>query len=172
MVARLTLGKKKYHQVESRMHEIIEQSEHIRAHLQAAVSRDSQAFTEVMNALHLPKDSPAQIETRNQALEQATLRAAEVPLEVAAWSSQILDLAVEVAETGNVNAISDAASAATLAQAAMNSAALNVRTNAATLQDQAQASRLRDQFVELDNQIERANGDLRRILIERAGLPA
>jgi glutamate formiminotransferase/formiminotetrahydrofolate cyclodeaminase len=172
MVARLTLGKKKYAPVEARMKEIIQQAEHIRAHLQEAVSRDSAAFTQVMDALHLPKDTPEQQAARKETVEKATQHAAQVPLEVVGWCGQILDLALEVAETGNVNAISDAASAAALAQAAMTSAALNVRVNAASLNNQEEASQLREQLFDLENQIERANGGLRRILVERAGLPA
>jgi glutamate formiminotransferase/formiminotetrahydrofolate cyclodeaminase len=62
-----------------------------------------------------------------------------VPLEVAERSVLALELSAEVAEKGNVNAISDAGSAGSMARAALQSASLNVRTNAASVKDKAAA---------------------------------
>ncbi len=76
MVARVTVGKKKYAEVEARMLEIIPQAESLRAELDKGVQRDADAFAAVMAALKLPKESPE----RAAALEQATLGAAQVPL--------------------------------------------------------------------------------------------
>ncbi len=47
----------------------------------------------------------------------------------------MIELAAEVAETGNANAVSDALSAAALAHAGLKAAAANVRVNMADLQD-------------------------------------
>lgn len=172
MVARLTLGKKKYAGVENRMLEIIAQAEALRTHLREAETLDSAAFEAVMAAMQLPKVTSEQQAERTRAIENATLHAARVPLDVANWAAEVLDLAVETAEIGNLNAISDAASGAALAQAALTSAALNVRINAAGLQNQNAVHRLLHEVNELDNRVERAQGELRRILAERGGIPA
>ncbi len=129
MVARLTVGKKKYADLTPRMYEIIERAEELRKSLTAAVERDSAGFAAVMDALHLPKDTPAHEEARTRAVETANLQAAVVPLEVARMAAETLMLCVELAQTANLNAISDAATGASLARAALTAAALNVRTN-------------------------------------------
>src|SRR5450759_5411186 len=83
MVARLTIGKKKYAAVEDQMKEILIQAERLRHELTAAVEEDSAAFEEVMSAFKLPKDTPNQEKTRADAIETATMLASQVPLTVA-----------------------------------------------------------------------------------------
>ncbi|HAD06702.1 MAG TPA: methenyltetrahydrofolate cyclohydrolase, partial [Anaerolineaceae bacterium] len=71
MVARLTLGKKKYEAVKDRMWAILEQAENLRTELLRNVEEDSQAFEAVMQAFKLPKDTPEQEQQRQQAIQQA-----------------------------------------------------------------------------------------------------
>ena len=139
MVARLTIGRKKYAAVEDRMRVIAAQADGLRTELSAAVERDAQAFEGVLAAVRLPKATEAEQATRQVTLEHATLQAAAVPLDVARQAAQVIELAAEVAETGNANAISDALSAATLAHAGLKAAAANVRVNMAELQDASAA---------------------------------
>ncbi len=141
MVARLTLGKKKYADVEAQMQSVLESADKLRADLTAAVQDDSAAFEAVMRAFKLPKDTdPAgQRSARSEAIEQAYIHAAEVPMRVARDAVATLGLGAIVAERGNLNALSDAGSAAHLSRAALAGAALNVRANAAALQDRAMA---------------------------------
>ncbi len=170
MVARLTVGKKKYAPVEGRMWAILEQTETLRQQLSDAVELDAAAYEDVMAVMRMPKETADEQEERGQALERATLHAAEVPLDVAGRAAQVMELAVEVAEAGNVNAISDAATAALLANAALNGAALNVRINAKNLQDPQPASRLQDGISRLEKRAESLLGKLRGLLAERGGL--
>jgi glutamate formiminotransferase/formiminotetrahydrofolate cyclodeaminase len=140
MVARLTLGKKKYAEVEAQMQSIVESAGKLQASLTSAVLADTQAFEAVMEAFKLPKQTPEQQAARTEAVEQAYIHAAEVPLHVARDAVATLGLAAVVAERGNVNAFSDAGSAAYLAKAALAGAALNVRANAAAVQDRPTAA--------------------------------
>jgi glutamate formiminotransferase/formiminotetrahydrofolate cyclodeaminase len=140
MVARLTLGKKKYAEVEAQMQSVVDSADKLRAGLTAAVQADSVAFDAVMEAFKLPKQTPDQQTARAEAVEQAYIHAAEVPLRVARDAVATLGLAAVVAERGNVNAFSDAGSAAYLAKAALAGAGLNVRANAAAVQDRPTAS--------------------------------
>ncbi|GAB4482269.1 MAG: hypothetical protein Kow00124_30950 [Anaerolineae bacterium] len=139
MVARLTVGRRKYAAVEERMQAIIAEADDLRAGLEAAVKRDAEAFTAVMEAFRLPKDSEEQAAARDAAITQATIYATEVPLETARMAGRVLTLAAEVAEMGNSNAISDAGSAGALAAAALHAAAMNVRINVASMSDQTGA---------------------------------
>ena len=166
MVARVTVGKKKYAEVEARMLEIIPQAESLRAELDTGVHRDADAFAAVLAALKLPKESPE----RAAALEQATLGAAQVPLNAAEHALQVLALAAEVAETGNLNAISDAGSAGSLAHTAITAAGLNVKINAKTLTDRVAAAELVGRIAELDQQAQQYTGRIHAALNGRGGL--
>jgi formiminotetrahydrofolate cyclodeaminase len=139
MVARLTIGKKKYAAVESRMESIAARADALRAELTAAVAQDADAFEQVMAAFRLPKETEAEVVTRDQAVEAATLGAAQVPMQVAQKAVEILELVAQVVAEGNLNALSDGATGGALAKAALTGAGLNVRINAASLQDKSKA---------------------------------
>lgn len=139
MVARLTVGKKRYAEVEQTMQAIIAAAADLRARLLAAIDEDVAAFDGVLAATRLPKDDPS----RKEAIQKATIHAADVPLEVARLALEAMRLAGQVAAQGNVNAASDAATAALMGLAAVEGAALNVRINAAGLDDAQLAARYR-----------------------------
>ena len=167
MVARLTVGKKKYAEVESDMGYILHQSETLRAELTKLVEADAAAFTQVMDAYKLPKDN----EGRPEAIQKATKKAIQVPLNVAGKSLQVMSLALQVAMTGNLNAISDAGVGLNLARTALTGGLYNVRINLETLKDEqtkkdflAKAKALKEKADSLESQLE-------RILVERGGFP-
>lgn len=134
MVARLTLGKKKYANVDSQMTELVKKADALRADLLLAVQKDAVAFDAVMAAMKLPKETEDQKASRSHALEACTLEAARQPLSVARMAVDCLGLAREAASLGNINAISDAGSAAALAQACLAGSGLNVRINLHSLE--------------------------------------
>jgi glutamate formiminotransferase/formiminotetrahydrofolate cyclodeaminase len=139
MVARLTVGKPKYADVESRLQDVIVQADSLCAKLTAAIKADNAAFDAVMAAMKLPKGTGEEKAARQAALQAATLHAAQVPLETVQLSLQALELALVVAQSGNVNSMTDAAVAGLMAHAAVEGAGLNVRVNVASLTDKAQA---------------------------------
>jgi len=170
MVARLTVGKKKYAAVETQMYELAEKSEQLRSQLTAAIAEDSAAFEAVLAASRLPKNTPEDQAARLSELEKATQGAIAVPLRVCGLAVGVIELALQAASFGNVNAISDAASAAALGRAALTCAGLNVQINCATLQDRDTAGHAIQRVKELEdtaNQLERA---LQATLRERANL--
>jgi glutamate formiminotransferase / formiminotetrahydrofolate cyclodeaminase len=171
MVARLTVGKKKYASVEGQMWAIIDQAEMLRADLTRAVELDAAAFDQIMASMKMPKDSEAQQAARSSALEQATRQAMLVPLEVARKAIQIMELSLQTAANGNINAISDAGTSAALARAALTGAGLNVRTNSISLKDPSFAQPFIEELVQLDQQAASIDQELRKILIERGHLP-
>jgi glutamate formiminotransferase/formiminotetrahydrofolate cyclodeaminase len=170
MVARLTVGKKKYAQVEERMQAIVHQAEQLRDALHEAVSRDVEVFQAVMQAYALPKTSEEEQTVRNQALEFAIHGAAAVPLEVASDAIVVLELALEVARTGNINAITDAGSGGALAIAALQAASMNVRVNAASASDKKAAQKWIDEITRLEQGAKELESDLKQTLAERGGI--
>ena len=170
MVAHVTVGKKKYADVQVRMQEIANEADQLRAILTQAVTQDAQAFEDVMAAMKMPKETSAEQAARAEAIERATHNAAEVPLEVCRRTVQVLDLLAEVAEIANANAVADAASGAAMATAALQAAGLNVRVNASTVMDKDAAKQWLDSLSELCLQARTAQDRVRKAVLERAGV--
>jgi glutamate formiminotransferase/formiminotetrahydrofolate cyclodeaminase len=170
MVARLTVGKKKYADVETRMTQIIVEADELRKRLADGVQRDAAAFDAVMAALRLPKDTEAQQAARTEAVERAMSHAAEVPLDAARMAARVVELAAELAETANSNAVSDCGSAGALAAAGLHAAGLNVRINAAQVMDQEAAQRWQETLRALQERMVKANQRLNAALQQLGGI--
>lgn len=168
MVARLTVGKNKYKDVEPAMWKLIEQADDLRAKLQRAAEEDAAAFEQVMAAFKLPRQTPQQIEERTAAIQQATLAAAKVPLETSRMALTVMQLAETACQLGNLNAITDAASAAQLAAAALTSAAANVSINSSALVDQTARAKFEDELMAFKSEKEAILTRVAHIVVERA----
>ena len=135
MVCAVTIGKKKYVDVEDDMKKILRTSEGLRSRFAGLVKEDAAAFTKVMEAYALPKENDLQKALRTAAIQGATKEATLVPLEVMKHCIDALALTKEVAEKGNANSISDAGVGALMLHAACEGAALNVKINLAGVTD-------------------------------------
>ena len=169
MVAGSTIGKKKYFEVEAEMNLTLGESESLRKELFAGVSEDSAAFDVVMNAYKLPKDSPETEAVREFEIEKATLNAAIIPLGAAKKAIRVMELAINMMLHGNVNAISDAASAVALGNAAVTSSALNVRINVNGLKDKTAGQALLVEISGIEQKTRILIDAVQPILKDRAG---
>lgn len=140
MVGRLTLGRKKYASAQAEMESLVAEAERLCAALTGRVAQDAEAYGGVVAAYRLPKATAEEREARQAAIQQALVHAAEVPLATARDAVAVLELACTAACLGNASALTDAGTAAHLARAAFEGAALNVRVNADQLADREQAS--------------------------------
>lgn len=171
MVARLTIGKKKYAAVEAQMRAVLERAENLREELTKAVQEDALVFEAVMEALRLPKDSPEEQDTRRAAVQSATLGATQVPLRVAGKSVEVMELAEQVVSAGNKNAVSDGATGAALAQAALSGAGYNVHINSLSLDDQGVVQAILDELKKYETRAAEITERIRSELVERGGMP-
>jgi glutamate formiminotransferase/formiminotetrahydrofolate cyclodeaminase len=137
MVAGLTVGKKKYAAVEAEMKEAALRAAGLVTLLTGLVERDAASYGAVMNASQLPNEPGDAAAARTQAIDQALVGAAQVPLETARACAEVAELAAVVAEKGNVNAVSDGGVAALLAEAACKGAVYNVRINVSSMSDRS-----------------------------------
>jgi formiminotetrahydrofolate cyclodeaminase len=170
MVGRVTVGKSKYADVEGEMWAMIEEATDLQQFMKEAVVKDAEAFDEYMKARRLPRDTEQEKTERIKAIQAASINAARVPLEVARESLQIMQLAVKAAELGNINAISDAGTAAALAIAAITGAGFNVRINLLGLEKESDPARMINELKSIEKQAEKIEGSLKGILNERGGL--
>jgi formiminotetrahydrofolate cyclodeaminase len=136
MVASLTIGKKGYETVQQEMRGIGRQAAALREELTAAIDRDAEAYSEVMAAFKLPKETDRQKELRSREIQAAFKLAARVPLEVAKNAVRIIDLAGRAITSGNKNAVSDGAVAVMNARTAALAALVNVKINLTSLDDE------------------------------------
>ena len=162
MVCQFTVGREKYADVEDDMQRVLARSEELRSELQEAVDADVAAYGSYSRASSMPRESDAEKSERAAALQAALRESTEVPLAVAERCADLLELAVEAAEKGNVYLISDAAVGAEMAAAARASAELNVRLNAGGLEDRDFARASEERLTAIE---QRAPG---RELAERA----
>ncbi len=166
MVARLTIGKKKYADVEAKMQAILTQAETLRNDLTQAIQLDASAFEKVMAATRMPKETPEQKEIRRKSIEQAIVLAIQVPIGVVQKSVRVLELVEQVMRFGNDSALSDAATGASLATAAIIAAEYNVRINAQQL-PASKANSFISEFEGLKKQAAELELHIHKILHER-----
>lgn len=145
MVANLTIGKKKYEEYDGLMQDVLENMELMVSRTLRLANSDVDAFNQVMEALKLPKDDPQ----REEKLESTLKKATEVPFELIECARDVLKYSEVVAKWGNKNAVSDAFSAAELAQAACKIGEYNVMINLKSLKDERFKSRLLDEMYEV-----------------------
>ena len=107
-----------------------------------AVDRDTESFDSLMEAMRLPRKTDAERLARDRAVQDATLTASIVPLEVIEHCVAALDAAAVVAKSGNESAVSDTGVAAMCALAAAEGASLNVRINLSSLPDHPETEHL------------------------------
>jgi formiminotetrahydrofolate cyclodeaminase len=170
MVAGLTIGKKKYADVEAEMQAIRVMAEKLRKELTQAVDDDSAAFEAVMGAFKLPKGTEEELTTRNAAIITATLNAAHVPLHVAEDAIKVMELALKCAQDGNVNAISDAMSAFAMSRAALTAAGYNVKVNVNSLEDKTSGEKMVNVLTDMEEKASELEKEIQKIMKERGGI--
>lgn len=138
MVANLTIGKKKYAEVEEEMKALEAACQNLRTALLDCTQKDAEGFKPLAAAYGIAKDDP----TRAETLEQATLVALAAPMEIMELCCKAIDAAEVLAEKGSRLAVSDAGCAAACCRGALESASLNVFINTAGLKNREKAAEL------------------------------
>ena len=140
MVCNLTIGKEKYAGVEDEMKEVLSRAEGLREQMTDMIRQDVAVFDQVMGAYGMPKDTEEQKIASAEAIQKALQAATDVPIACARTCVEVIRLSRTAAEKGNLNVISDAGVAVIAAQAALQSAALNVYINIGNIKDQSFAA--------------------------------
>jgi glutamate formiminotransferase/formiminotetrahydrofolate cyclodeaminase len=152
MVSGLTIGRKKYADVEPEFKAIQARALELRATLMQLGKDDSAAYEKVFAAYKLPKEDAM---ARNVAIQQALIEAMVVPMKTLEASLGVARCAARAASKGNSNAASDAGVAALLAGAAARGAAYNVRINAGLLVVKEQGQPMVEQTATLLAEVEK-----------------
>ncbi len=136
MVANFTVGKPKYKIVEKDVKEILKKAEELKNNLSALIQEDVKAYGKFVQASKMPKKTPQLKKKRTQALQKALKEAAEVPWRTAEASFQVIELSQKLLPKGNPNLVTDIAVGVLLAEAALQSAVVNVEINLSFIKDE------------------------------------
>ena len=138
MVGSLTVGKKKYADVEEEIIALKARCDRLQKDLLAQIAAAAKGFEPLAKAYGIPKDDPA----RDQVLEEATITACAVPVKIMELCCEALDAIQVFAEKGSRLAVSDAGCGAVCVKAALQAASLNVFINTKTLKNRALAEEM------------------------------
>jgi len=109
------------------------------------VDEDTLAFNSLMDAFRLPKETDEDKKARQEAIEQATLRATYSPLHMMRAAAEQLPLLEAMTTEGNPNSVSDAGVGAICALAAVEGGWLNVMINLGGLKNKEVAEEIRSE---------------------------
>lgn len=163
MVSNLTVGKKKYEEVNDEMESIRKIAMEMRSKFLNDIDRDSDSFNGVMKAFKLPKDSDEEKNIRKEKIQQGLKSAALIPLEIAKDAYKILDLAEQVVIKGNQNAVTDGLVAAMLSRTAVLSALYNVKINLVSIKDEEFVKEIEAEMDKLSDVNEREQNILNKV---------
>jgi len=135
MVSNLTIGKKKYAGVQDEITALLKKSESLRDKLTGLFEEDVVVYTRLSQTMKMPHDTEEQKNSRTEAMDKALKAATDVPLRAAEACVSVMELCRPVAETGNINAVSDVGVGILMAEAGLRSAALNVLINLGLIKD-------------------------------------
>lgn len=135
MVGSLTIGKKKYIDVEEEMKELVERSKELSLKLQSMVKADAEAFLPLSDAYRMPSATEEEKAAKDQAIQASLAGATEVPLNILMLCADAMELIVEFQKKGSRLALSDAGCGAAMCKAAMEAAKLNVYINLKLMND-------------------------------------
>ena len=153
MVGNLTIGKKKYADVEEEMRDIVSRVTEIQKELLEAVDKDSDAFNVVFAAFKWPKETEEEKEARSAEIQRGTKIAADVPMRVAEKAAELMPLIEKVIMKGNQNSITDACCAMMACRYAVIGALLNVRINLGSIKDETFVKEHADRAAELERKV-------------------
>ncbi len=138
MVGSLTVGKKKYAEVEAEIIDLKAKCDALQKELLDQVEADDIGFVPLAKAYGIPKDDP----NRDAILEDATVTACGVPMHIMELCCQAIEYIKVFAEKGSRLAVSDAGCAAVCCKAALQAASLNVFINTKSLKNRTVAEEM------------------------------
>ena len=131
------------------------------------IDEDAEAFDKFMAALKLPKKTEEEKKIRAMEIEKATKVAIEVPLKTLRLTRELMEMAEELAEKGNKNALSDAGVACMAAYTSAHSAYLNVIINLSGLNDEDYRKEIMEEVREIMDEMEEKKSIIMKKVVEK-----
>lgn len=143
MVCALTVGKKKYADVQELAVESQKKADDLKARFVDVMDRDTEAFNAVSAVFAMPKDTDEQKAARKAAMQEALKGCTKTPFEMMQLACETLELTRSLVGRLNASAASDLGCSALALRAAIQGAWLNVLINISGINDEAFAAEYR-----------------------------
>ena len=144
MVANLTVGKKRYADVEGEVREGLRTLEGLQADLLALADRDAAVFAPLARAYRMPEETEKQRAVKEQVMQECLISASEVPLEIMEKAFGALDTLDFLEKKGSRMAASDVGVAAQFIRASLAGAVMNVYINTKSMKDRILAKKYQE----------------------------
>ena len=144
MVGSLTVGKKKYADVEADIIALKEKATALQADFLRLVDADAEAFEPLSKAYGMPKETEEQKAEKARVMAIVLKDACAVPMEIMEKCCEAIDVIEEFAAKGSALAISDAGVGVVFCKAALLGASLNVYINTKSMADKEYAASLNE----------------------------
>lgn len=144
MVSNLTIGKKRYRDVEEEVCQRLSGLERLQKEFLALADKDGEVFAPLAQAYGLPADTEEQRAEKERIMEERLLAASLVPLEIMEKAMAVLDILEYLAEKGSRMAISDVGVGVQFARAALTGAVMNVYINTKSMKNREKAEELNE----------------------------
>lgn len=155
-IANLTIGKKKYQEVEAEAKEILAESEELKKEMLLMIDQDSKILSDILDSYKAGDQDR---------VKSVCQDAVEFSMDMTKKAVRLMRLSLEISEIGNRMLASDFEVAAYIGDAAVGSAIANVKINLKSLDNedykeniekeylklQAESSRLKQEIIELAN---------------------
>lgn len=143
MVCALTIGKKKYADVQDLAAESMEKANDLKARFVDVMDRDTEAFNAVSAVFAMPKETDVEKAARKAAMQEALKGCTKTPFEMMQLACETLELTRSLVGRLNASAASDLGCSALALRAAIQGAWLNVLINISGITDEAFAAEYR-----------------------------
>ncbi len=151
MVGSLTVGKKKYADVEDRIIELKAQCDALQDRFLKLIDEDGEAFIPLAKAYSLPSGTDEEKAHKALVLEDLSKKACMVPFEIMETACKAIDIIAEFAAKGSRLAVSDAGCGAAICKGALQAASLNIFINTKGLEDREFAEDINNKTLEMLN---------------------
>ena len=142
MVANLTIGKKKYADVEEEMKDLNGQLEALKAEFLHLADEDAQVFAPLAQCYSLPSLTEEEKAYKERVMEERLLDASFVPLEIMEHAVAMLGILEILGDKGSRLAVSDVGVGVQFIRASLLGAVMNVYINTKSMKNREKAEEL------------------------------
>lgn len=171
MVANLTVGKKRYADVEEEMQGFLCALNICQMEMTVLADKDAEVFAPLAAAYGLPSETEEQKAEKDRVMEENLLAASLVPIQIMEKAVGIMAVLAEMEQKGSRMAVSDVGVAVQFARTALTGAVMNVYINTRSMKNRERAEELNRQAKELLREgIEKADVIYDRVLKKLTGV--
>lgn len=141
-IANLTIGKKKYINVQKEAQNILDEATSLKELTVELIDKDKEVLEEILMTYKLREES-------KEEYEEALVKAVDFSLEVLEKSVEVLNLVNRISKIGNLMLVSDFEIGAYMAYAAVESSVTNVKINLMNIEDENYVEKMKNKYLDV-----------------------